>query len=110
MMRAGVGQKIFRLIERANLESFRRQQVMHRFEDGRIVIHDANLIRLRVSRFAHAAALLFCASPRAAGRRTTMRAPPSGAFSPVIVPPCASIIDRTMVRPMPIPFSFVEKK
>src|SRR5258708_34408611 len=110
MMSAGMYQKIFRFIERANLESFGREQVIHRFEDGRIVVYDADLIRFRVSRFGHAAALLFCASPRAAGRRTTMRAPPSGEFSPVIVPPCASIIDRTMARPIPIPFCFVEKK
>src|SRR6185312_6360836 len=110
MMGASVRQKIFCFIEWADPEPFRREQVMHRFEDGRIVIHDANLIRLRASRFAHAAALLFCTSPRAAGRRTTMRAPRSGAFSPVIVPPCDSMIDRTMARPMPIPFCFVEKK
>src|SRR5262245_46378299 len=110
MMSASVRQKIFRFTKGADLESFGREQVVHRFKHRRIVIHDADLVRLPVSRFAHAAALLFCASPRAAGRRTTIRAPRSGAFSPVIVPPCASMIDRTMARPIPIPFCFVEKK
>src|SRR5262249_18986383 len=110
MISTGVCKKIFCFIEWPDLESFGREQVMHRLEHRRIVIHDAHLIRLPVGRFAHAAALLFWISPRAAGSRTTMRAPRSEAFSPVIVPPCASMIDRTMARPMPIPFCFVEKK
>src|SRR5258708_2010864 len=103
MMSAGVRQKILRFIEWTDLESFGCEQVMHRFEDGRIVIHDADLIRLRVSQFAHAAALLFCTSPRAAGRRTAMHAPRSGAFSPLIVSACAAVIDRTSARPICIP-------
>src|ERR1700756_4633317 len=110
MMSACVCQKILGFIEGANFESFRREEIMYRFEHRRIVIHYTDLVCFHLTRFGHAAALLFCTSPRAAGRRTTMRAPRSGAFSPVIVPPCASTIDRTMARPMPIPFCFVEKK
>jgi hypothetical protein len=59
MMRAGVCQKIFRSIKRADLESFGGEQVMHRFEDGRIVIYQTDLICMVITRIAHAAALLF---------------------------------------------------
>ena len=59
MMSAGVCQKIFRFIKRADLESFGGEQVMHRFEDGKIVIYQTDLICFRVTRVAHAAALLF---------------------------------------------------
>ena len=49
-------------------------------------------------------------SPRAAGRWKKKRAPRSGAFSALILPPCVSIMERTMVKPMPIPVCLVEKK
>ena len=38
------------------------------------------------------------------------RAPRSGAFSALILPPWVSIIERTMVNPIPIPVCLVEKK
>jgi hypothetical protein len=59
MMSAGVCQKIFRFIEWANLESFGHEQVLHRFEDGKVVVYQTDLICFRVTRLAHAAALLF---------------------------------------------------
>jgi hypothetical protein len=45
----------------------------------------------------------------AAGRQIVKSAPPAARFAPESVPPCASIMPRAIVRPIPVPSFFVEK-
>src|SRR5204862_1099640 len=45
-----------------------------------------------------------------AGKRKEKSAPPSGAFSALIFPPWVSMMERTMVRPMPMPAGLVGKQ
>src|SRR5215469_5587509 len=99
MICAGVSKEGFRLIEGPHFEALRGEQILHRSENGSIVIDQTDFSLRSLNLRAHAAALVSCTVPRAAGKRTTMRAPRSGAFSASIVPPCASTIDRTMARP-----------
>lgn len=55
--RAGVGQKFFRFIERAHLDSVRGEQVLHRAEDGGIVVHQTDFPRGRIGGSVHATSL-----------------------------------------------------
>jgi hypothetical protein len=78
-----VSEKIFRFVESAHFYAVGSEQVLHRSEDRWIVVHDTDFSRLAGT--VHAAWL--CESRRAAGRRKKKRAPRSGAFSALIVPP-----------------------
>src|SRR6516164_4081290 len=73
VMSAGVGKKIFRPFERANLESYRYQQVINRFADRKVVIHYRDLILFQLAWTAHIA-VFACVSPSTADRGITIRA------------------------------------
>src|SRR4029453_6485031 len=105
-VRRRVSEKLCLFVESAHLYAVGSEQVLHRSEDRLIVVHDTDFSR--TAGIVHAAWLF--ESRRAAGRRKTKRAPRSGAFSALIVPPCVSTMERTMVRPIPIPACLVEKK
>src|ERR1044072_5037481 len=98
-----VSEEFSGLLESADRHTVRREQIFHRPKHGEIVIHEADF-----GRSVHAASLF--ESPRIAGRWKEKQAPRSGAFSAVILPPWVSTMERTMVNPIPMPVSFVEKK
>jgi len=47
-MSAGMCQKIFRFIKRPNLESFGREQVLHRLKDREIIIDQTDFVWFRL--------------------------------------------------------------
>src|SRR5438132_12309982 len=99
-----MGKKVFRFIKRVYGQSIGREQILHRSKDRWIIVDQTDF-----SRFVgiiHAAWLF--ESLRAAGRRKKKRAPRFGAFSAVIVPAVISIIEPTMLNPIPLPVVLVE--
>ena len=70
MICAGVSKERFRFIEGSHSKTFRSEQVLHRLENGNIVIDQTNFSFRSLDWRAHAAALVSCIVPEAAGKRT----------------------------------------
>src|SRR4051812_11765760 len=101
-MFGGVSQEFLRLAEWPCPHAFGGQQIMHGLQDGRIIVDQTNFRFLSWAGAVHAAAIAG-ASRTIAGKCTMMRAPLSLAFSPTMVPPCASMMERTIASPIPMP-------